>query len=577
MFRFIALHPFLAGITVLILAGAGFGVYALTREPPPQYVLATVERGDLLQTVEVVGEVISESDISLRFPVSGIVESVSVQEGQVVTAGQRLAALRAGSLLADIDSAQAQVASARATLAQLEEGIRPEEISVTEAEVRTREIAVESARTALDIAEQTIESVQEELATLRQQADIAVAGQLASTRATAVAELADTRLALTDIQAVFDGNDIQDLLILEGSIAYPRLEQGIERTLNDLDTMEAGVLGDIGLEEMLTILSDVRRVFLDASRLADDASLLISSLPVTGSYSQTDKGTDRSAIATERAAIQSSISTLESSRKSLSDASADFRTRIAAQQEGLIAAQGTVRTRQEDVQSALAALTTARAQLALKQAPSRQGDIDAARAAVSQAEATLKRAQSSYADTLLIAPANGTITQISIDPGESAPSGEVMRMLGTSPLRMEMFVSEIDVPKLEPAQRGSVLLDAFPRSPFELQVGSIDPASVERDGVEKFRVKLDFLNLDNAIRIGMTGDITVITGMRNDILYLPSRAVLEDGDEMVVRVLTDDGMIIRRSVTLGMEGEGGLVEVEGEIDAGDDIVVLVRE
>ena len=82
------------------------GLTALALQPaPPEYITAAAERGELRQTVEAVGTVISERDLNLQFPISGIVSEVLVKEGDRVTAGQALARLRAGNIAADISAA----------------------------------------------------------------------------------------------------------------------------------------------------------------------------------------------------------------------------------------------------------------------------------------------------------------------------------------------------------------------------------------------------------------------------------------------------------------------------------------
>src|SRR6185503_16005795 len=78
----------------------------------PEYVTAVASRGDIQQTVEAVGTVISDRDLELQFPSVGVVAQVYVKEGDMVRAGQRLAALRGGSLAADVASAAARVQQA---------------------------------------------------------------------------------------------------------------------------------------------------------------------------------------------------------------------------------------------------------------------------------------------------------------------------------------------------------------------------------------------------------------------------------------------------------------------------------
>jgi HlyD family secretion protein len=118
----------------------------------PVYITQVAEKGDLRQTVEAVGTVISERDLELQFATSGIVSQVYVKEGDTVQAGQRLAILRAGSLSASIASASAQLKIAEADLQEKIEGARPEDIAISEADVASKQASLDSAKTALTTA-----------------------------------------------------------------------------------------------------------------------------------------------------------------------------------------------------------------------------------------------------------------------------------------------------------------------------------------------------------------------------------------------------------------------------------------
>ena len=116
--------------------------FLLTRPKKPEYITAEVTRGNLVQTVEAVGTVTSEKDLDLQFRSAGIVSDVSVKQGDIVRAGQRLASLRAGSLAASIASAQASVQEAQAQLQALLEGARPEDIAIAEASLANKKAAI---------------------------------------------------------------------------------------------------------------------------------------------------------------------------------------------------------------------------------------------------------------------------------------------------------------------------------------------------------------------------------------------------------------------------------------------------
>ena len=141
-----------------------------------------------------------------------------------------------------------------------------------------------------------------------------------------------------------------------------------------------------------------------------------------------------------------------------------------------------------------------------------------------------------------------------------------------------MFVSEIDIPKVQVTQSGSIILDAFPDTNFQVRVREIDVAPTDIDGVLKYRVKLDFIYPHTELKIGMSGDVTIVTGKKLRVVSVPRRAVIEDDEGRdVVRVLTGSGDVSQRMVELGMEGEGGDVEIRRGLDGSETVIVLTKE
>ncbi len=87
---------------------------------------------------------IREAD--LAFNISGRIESMLAEEGDLVEKGQLLASLEAGIYLAEAAAAEARVVAQRAVLDRMRAGNRPEEIEGTRANVRGIEAELQDAR-----------------------------------------------------------------------------------------------------------------------------------------------------------------------------------------------------------------------------------------------------------------------------------------------------------------------------------------------------------------------------------------------------------------------------------------------
>src|SRR3989344_4237993 len=226
-------------------------------------------------------------------------------------------------------------------------------------------------------------------------------------------------------------------------------------------------------------------------------------------------------------------------------------------------------------------IRTESAKLALKKAGARPTEIQAAAARVRAAQADYDRAVSDFGDTVLIAPVAGAITKVGIKEGEllstSFEQDPAITMLGESPLRIELYASEVDIPKVTLTQTGSIKLDAFPDRLFPLTVAEIDPSATDVDGVPKYRIKLDFLEMHPGFKIGMTGDVDIVTGSAADVITVPARAIFEnDFGDTYVRILKKDGTIEERRVEAGLEGENDVEVVKG-VEEGESVVVLMKQ
>jgi HlyD family secretion protein len=555
-------------------------VYAVTRPKQPVYVTAQAQQGILRQTVEAVGNVISEKDLELQFPNVDVVSTVSVKEGDIVKAGQKLAALRSGTLAASVASASASVQSAQAQLRQLEEGARPEDIAIAEAQVANKRASLDAAKQTLANAEQSLKAAQDQLTTLKNEASVGLSGQVGTSSSTAQQYLAVAKTALQTTQGVFNANDIGDSVLKNAPAGYDTLIANIQSSLSTISSLQMKA-SPMDYQSAISLLEAARSAVATTADIENRSYDIVSNLTLTTYLTNTSKETNKTTIATQKSNVQSALSSLDSAIKSLRDASASYDTRIQTQQAQVTSYQGTRDRAKSDILTYQTSLQIDEAQLALKKAPARQTDLDSARARVRQAQAELSRAASAYNDTILIAPVDGTITKVNVKAGEMRPTlTPSITMLGNSPYRIEMFVSEVDIPKVVLGQTGSIKLDAFPNTPFALHVSDVDTAATDKDGVPKYRVKLDFIERPDTLKVGMTGDAEITTGLRENVVSVPLRSVLErdtGSGSKYVRVLKSNGKgFDERTVTTGMEGAGGNVEVNG-VKEGETVIVLIKQ
>lgn len=568
-------HKWKSIIGLLVFLFIAFIVRAATAPKVPEYVTALAERKDLRQTVEAVGTVISERDLQLQFPSSGIVSQVSVKEGDRVRAGQKLGALRSGNLAADIAAASARVQSAEADLRAKQEGNRPEDIAIAQADVDNKRSALEAAKTSFTTSQAAHANAQIQLDAVKNEAAVSLSGYVTSAGSTVTEQLTVVQNGLSELQGILTQNDVLDAIIKASPADYDQINATMQQQQNAIRALYAKASPQ-DFQAALSVLDSTRATVTSSWSVLNRAYDMINNLPTTASFDTTAKEGYKSDLATSRSQAQAAIGVVDASAKALRDASASFASRIYTQQAAVDSALGAMNKANADILTYETSLRIAEAQLQLKKAPTRQTDIDISKAALAQARASLAAASAQFSNTVLTAPIDGLVTKVNIKVGEFTPTGPAVTMVGSSPYRIEMFVSEIDIPKVQLTQTGSVELDAFRGTDFALRVGQIDTTSTDVDGVSKYRVKLDYVYKHDELKIGMTGDAEIVTGMKKDVVTVPLRAVIEnDKGEKIVRVKNGDE-VEEKVVETGMEGEGGDVEIVSGVEEGDTVIVLTK-
>ncbi|HVK36238.1 MAG TPA: biotin/lipoyl-binding protein [Microlunatus sp.] len=148
----------LVGALVLVLAGVGFGAWALLLEPDataaPQYRTLTVSKGTITSTVSATGTLDPARESALSFRSSGDVTTVSVEVGDTVGKGDVLARIDDTELEIDVEAARAELAESEDALAALEDDPDATDTAIASATatVRVRKNAVTQAEAALDDA-----------------------------------------------------------------------------------------------------------------------------------------------------------------------------------------------------------------------------------------------------------------------------------------------------------------------------------------------------------------------------------------------------------------------------------------
>jgi len=210
----------------------------------------------------------------------------------------------------------------------------------------------------------------------------------------------------------------------------------------------------------------------------------------------------------------------------------------------------------KDVAAAEAKVAQAQAQLDDLLAGTSAGDLEAAELNVTQARYNLEDAQRKLADTLLVAPASGTILAIEAQPGESVGTNAIVTLADLETPQVLFWVEETDLMSVAPGNAINIVFDALPDHTFPGKILSVDPALVKVDNTPAVQAwgSVDLTVHPVNLLSGMNAEVEVVAGEARNALLVPVQALREvTPGQYAVFVVKSDGELELRMVEVGLK------------------------
>jgi HlyD family secretion protein len=185
---------------------------------------------------------------------------------------------------------------------------------------------------------------------------------------------------------------------------------------------------------------------------------------------------------------------------------------------------------------------------------------------VQSASATLTEARDNLGRTTIYAPADGTISLLSIELGERVlgtqqmAGTEILRIANLNNMEVEVDVNENDIVKVSIGDNADIEVDAYLKRKFKGTVTSISNSAstaLTADQVTNFKVKVriekdsyqDLLKDKpenySPFRPGMTATVDIITKTNKDVIAVPISAV----------VIKDDTTSVKKDIVAELDKE----------------------
>jgi HlyD family secretion protein len=197
-------------------------------------------------------------------------------------------------------------------------------------------------------------------------------------------------------------------------------------------------------------------------------------------------------------------------------------------------------------------------------------DFLLAQSALQQARANLAMTRARLDQTIIRAPADGTLIGRDVEPGEAVqPGKELMVLAPVGETQIIVQIDEKNLSQLRVGQQAIASADAYPREHFAAELFYINPGiDALRGSVE---VKLRVPQPPAYLRQDMTVSVDIEVARHANVVVVPSGAVADAAGKQPWVLTVEDHRARRRPVKLGIKGEGRVEVVEG-VRAGERLV-----
>jgi HlyD family secretion protein len=203
---------------------------------------------------------------------------------------------------------------------------------------------------------------------------------------------------------------------------------------------------------------------------------------------------------------------------------------------------------------------------------------DAAAARIAQTEAALEVARVSFEKTILRAPFDGVVADVTTEVGEwitpsppGLPIPAVIVLFDPDALYISAPMDEVDVGRVRLGQPARITIDAYPGKSFPARVTRVAPYVLdvqEQNRTFEVEAELEDRAFAQTLLPGTSADVEVILASRDGVLRIPSYALIEGNRVLVAR----GGTLEARAVEVGLKN-WQFAEVLRGLSAGDAVAV----
>lgn len=203
--------------------------------------------------------------------------------------------------------------------------------------------------------------------------------------------------------------------------------------------------------------------------------------------------------------------------------------------------------------------------------------VNAGKAQIAQIEGAVRLAKANLGHTEIRSPIDGIVVSRNVELGQTVAASLQSPTLflvaeELSTMEINANVSEADIGDIRIDQEVIFKVDAYPGHVFSGKVKEIRMEPNIEHKTVSYSVIADVDNKDFKLRPGMTADVWIKTGYRENVLLIPTVALKDEAGKRQVEVL-EGNEVSERDVQTGIKGAEGYIEVLSGLNEGESVVL----
>jgi RND family efflux transporter MFP subunit len=182
---------------------------------------------------------------------------------------------------------------------------------------------------------------------------------------------------------------------------------------------------------------------------------------------------------------------------------------------------------------------------------------------------TTKKLEAEMKNAEVRSQIDGILTNVQTIDGELVSDGNELFTVSSSKTYVRGEVNEEDVGEVKAGMKAKVQLYAYRTRTFEARVTSVQPAADPT--TQRYTVVLEMEKPPDNLMVGMTGEMNIITGVHQNALLVPTRALLVDQ-----ALVVNGGIVHAQTVSVGFRTLDFAEALSG-VAEGDHVIVADQD